>query len=110
MYLGVKLTSGGKLDQAIRDRNLQGRKAIVMLNGIPRDKRISEDNKKRIYNSVVRPIMTYGSGVWQLKMRTQEMLKATEMDFWRRLAGISRRERIRNERVREVMGVEGTIS
>lgn len=108
-YLGVKLTSDGKLDQAIRDRNLLGRKAIAMLNGILWDQRISKDNKKRIYNSVVKPIITYGSEVWQLKKRTQEMLKATEMDFWRRSAGISRRERVRNERVREIMGVEGTI-
>ncbi len=108
-YLGVNLTSDGKLDQAIRDRNLLGRKAIAMLNGILWDQRISKDNKKRIYNSVVKPIITYGSEVWQLKKRTQEMLKATEMDFWRRSAGISRRERVRNERVREIMGVEGTI-
>ena len=37
------------------------------------------------------------------------MLRATEMDFWRRFAGISRRERIRNEKVCEIMGVKNTI-
>jgi hypothetical protein len=34
---------------------------------------------------------------------------ATEMDYWRRVAGISRLERIRNERVREIMRVDGNI-
>ena len=34
------------------------------------------------------------------------MLRATEMDFWRRAAGISRSESVCNENVREIMGVE----
>jgi hypothetical protein len=33
----------------------------------------------------------------------------TEMDYWRRAAGISRLERIRNKRVREIMRVDGNI-
>ena len=37
------------------------------------------------------------------------MLRATEMDFWRRSAGISRRDRVRNERIRQVMKVEKDI-
>jgi hypothetical protein len=31
------------------------------------------------------------------------------MDYWRRAAGISRLEKIRNERVREIMRVDGNI-
>lgn len=37
------------------------------------------------------------------------MLRATEMGFWQRSAGISRRERICNEKVREIMDVENDI-
>jgi hypothetical protein len=37
------------------------------------------------------------------------MLLTTEMDFWRRSAGSSRRERIRNERIRDIMKVNTTI-
>ncbi|XP_072160540.1 uncharacterized protein [Bemisia tabaci] len=33
-YLGVRVSQDGKMDQAIKDRNLQGRKAIAMLNRI----------------------------------------------------------------------------
>jgi hypothetical protein len=33
----------------------------------------------------------------------------TEMDYWRTAAGISRLERIRSERIREVMRVNGNI-
>jgi len=80
-----------------------------MLNGILWDQRISKDNKRRIYNAVVKSILTYGCEVWQLKKRTQDMLRATEMDFWRRSAGISRRDRVRNDRVRQIMEVENDI-
>ena len=108
-YLGVRLTQDGRTDQAIRERNTLARKAIAMLNGILWDQRISKDNKRRIYNAVVKSILTYGCEVWQLKKRTQDMLRATEMDFWRRSAGISRRDRVRNDRVRQIMEVENDI-
>ena len=108
-YLGVWLTKDGNLDRAIKDRNVQGRKAIAMLNGVLWDQSISKETKRKIYNVIVKSIVTYGSEVWQLKKRTEDMLRATEMDFWRRSAGISRRERIRNVKVREIMGVEKDI-
>ena len=80
-YLGVRLIQDGKTDQAIKDKNTLARKAIAMLNGIQWDQRISKDKKRRIYNVVVKSIITYGCEVWQLKKQTQDMLRATEMDF-----------------------------
>lgn len=109
-YLGLHITQDGTLDEAIRRRNIQGRKSIGLLNSILWDRSISKTNKHRIYNSIVKSITTYGSEVWQLKERTKRMLEATEMDFWRRSAGRSKLERIRNDRVREVMNVTHTIT
>lgn len=108
-YLGVKITKNGALDEAIHERNLQGRKAIAMLNSILWDRGISKENKHRIYNTIVKSIITYGSEVWPLKERTLKTLEATEMDFWRRAAGRSRIERITNTRIREIMNVDHTI-
>lgn len=108
-YLGVKITQDGKLDAAIKERNIQGRKGISLLNSVLWDKNISKENKKRIYNTIIKSITTYGCEVWPIKDRTEKMLRTTEMDFWRRSAGISRRDRITNERVREIMGVTHTI-
>ena len=80
-----------------------------MLNGILWDQRVSKENKRRIYNVVVKSILTYGCEFWQLKKRTQDMPRVTEMDFWRRSAGISRRDRVRNDRVRQIMEVGNVI-
>ena len=55
-----------------------------MFNGILWDPRISKENKRKIYKVEVKSILTYDSEVWQLKERTQGMLRATKIDFWRR--------------------------
>jgi len=103
------ITNDGTTDEAIRDRNIQVRRAINLLNSVLWDKSIMKANKHRIYNSTIKSVVTYGSEVWQLKQRSENSLKVTEMDFWKRAAGKSRWERIRNERIQEIMNVRHTI-
>ncbi|XP_056648205.1 uncharacterized protein LOC130452786 [Diorhabda sublineata] len=109
-YLGMIITNDGRLDEAIAQRNNQGRQAIRQLNSVLWDKQISKENKHRIYNSIIKSITTYSSQVWPLKEKTVKMLEATEMDYCRRAAGISRLEKIRNDRIREIMKVQHTIT
>ncbi|KAJ8952322.1 hypothetical protein NQ318_017216 [Aromia moschata] len=108
-FEGLNITNNGTLDDAIKEKNIQGRKAIRSLNNILWDQKISKENKHRIYNTIVKSIVTYGSEVWQLREKSIKSLEATEMDYWRRAAGRSRLERIKNERIREVMGIKQTI-
>lgn len=109
-YLGMHITNDGSLDEEIKHRNNQGRQAIRQLNSILWDKAVSKQNKHRIYNSIVKSIISYGSEVWPLKEKTRKSLEATEMDYWRRAAGKSKLERVRNERIREIMGVKHKIT
>ncbi|XP_030757309.1 uncharacterized protein LOC115883138 [Sitophilus oryzae] len=44
-----------------------------------------------------------------VEKQNRELLLATEIDYWRRSAGKSKREQITNNRVREIMGAEHTI-
>ncbi|XP_044766857.1 uncharacterized protein LOC123322865 [Coccinella septempunctata] len=62
-YLGTQLSSSGTLEEAIKERNNQGRKAISMLNSVLWDNKISKTNKHRIYNAIVKSIVSYGSEV-----------------------------------------------
>ena len=55
------------------------------------------------------PITTYGAETWELRKRDKDRLLALEMDFWRRSAGISRLDHIRNDDIRRTMGTEETI-
>jgi len=64
------------------------------------EKNIRKENKKRLFNSILKPILTYGAEVWQLTKKSENKLLTTEMDFWRRTAGRSRQEKIRNKDIR----------
>lgn len=44
-----------------------------------------------------------------MKDKTEKMINATEMDFWRKSVGKSRKERVTNERIRNIMGITHTL-
>jgi hypothetical protein len=49
-----------------------------------------------------------GAEVWQIPTREMNKILSTEMDVLRRSARKSRMERIKNEHIKEIMGVRGT--
>ena len=51
--------------------------------------------------------MIYGAEVWQIHIRERNKIVSTEMDVLRRSARKSRIERIKNEHIKEIMGVKG---
>ncbi|XP_030765262.1 uncharacterized protein LOC115889414 [Sitophilus oryzae] len=106
----MHITKDGSLDEEIKCRNNQGRQAIRQLNSILWDKAVSKENKHKIYNSIVKSIISYGSKVWPLKERNLKLLEATEMNFRRRAAGKSKLDRVRSERIQNIMGVKHRIS
>jgi hypothetical protein len=65
--------------------------------------------KEHIHNAIVKCVLLYGCEVWQLGKREEQRMMATEMDYWRSVAGTSCLERIRDERIREIMRMDGSI-
>ena len=53
--------------------------------------------------------MTYGVETWELKSRTISKLNSTEMDFWRRSARISRRDKIGNSVIKQQTNVQKSL-
>lgn len=105
-YLGVKIDSHGRCEKEIQSRITKGKKIIGALNPILWSKNITHKTKKLIYSSILESVILYGSEVWQINQQQERKLLATEMDFWRRSARVSRLDHIRNERIREMMNVE----
>jgi hypothetical protein len=54
-------------------------------------------------------IVLYGAETWTLNTQQANKLLATEMDFWKRSARKSRKEKVRNVTIREVMEVGKNI-
>jgi hypothetical protein len=65
--------------------------------------------KKLMYQALVQSILLYGAETWSLNTQQENKLLATEMDFWRRSARNSRKEKVRNVTIRVVMEVRKNI-
>jgi hypothetical protein len=50
------------------------------------------------------PILTYGSEIWVVKNREQN-IKTVEMEFLRSVARYTRRDQVRNTRIREKLNI-----
>jgi Reverse transcriptase (RNA-dependent DNA polymerase)/Endonuclease-reverse transcriptase len=106
-YLGVQIQSNGKQDAEINERISAASKVYHALNkNFLGMKQISRNTKLKVYKAIFCPILTYGSESWILTQNIKSRLQATEMKYLRRVKGITRRDRVRNEAVREELNVE----
>ena len=64
------------------------------------DTKISARVKGKVYKTVVRPAMIYGAETWPIKKAQEKRLEVTEMRMLRWMCGVTRQDRIRNERIR----------
>ena len=67
---------------------------------------LSQRPKLSIYRSLFFPILTYGHERWVITERKRLWVKASEIGFLRRLAGVSLRDRVRSSAIWEGLGVE----
>jgi len=58
---------------------------------------------------MVKSTITYAAETWCLKAKTVAKLNSTEMDFWRRSARISRKDKIRNTIIRQKINVARSL-
>lgn len=94
-YRGAQINKDGLGTFEINNRIQQSRKIIGALNPLWWDKNISIKNKKRIGQTMVESVLSYGCEVWSMNADIKRKLTAVEMDYLRRSAGVSRIE-IRN--------------
>ena len=99
-YLGVRITKDGNHEPQINDRINRGRAAITKLN-ILWDRDVTLKTKTHIYHATVNSTSAYAAETWCLKGKTVAKLNSTEMDFWRRSARISRKDKIRNTIIKQ---------
>lgn len=108
-YLGVRIQKDGKDEEEIRQRIGQGRRGIKRLNGIWWSKEITKKRKYNIYNTVIKSIVLYGAEGWRWTEDDKRRLEALEMDALRRSCRISRLDRVRNTKIKELIGLKENI-
>jgi hypothetical protein len=62
-----------------------------------------------MYLALVQSILLYGAETWTLNTEQANKLLATEMDFWKRSARKSKKEKVRNGTIRAIMEVGKNI-
>lgn len=105
-YLGITINREGHQEPEINKRI---QKATQLYHSLKHTfigkKEISINTKMSIYKSVYIPVLTYGSETWVLTKRLKSRLQAMEMIYLRRVLGVSRKDRIRNEIIRNRLEV-----
>ena len=75
------------------------------LSGVIYDKKVPNKLKSKLYKTVVRPAMVYGSECWALRKQEKQRLHTTEMKMLRWSQGKTRKYRIKNETIRGIARV-----
>ena len=73
--------------------------------GILCDRRVPQKLKGRFYRTAIRPAMLYGAECWPTKRRHIQQLGVAEMRMLRWICGHTRKDRVRNDDIRERLGV-----
>ena len=67
--------------------------------------RIPQKLKDKFYRTAIRPAMLYGAECWPTKKRYVQQISVAEMRMLRWICGHTRRDRVRNDDIRDRLGV-----
>ncbi|XP_047267018.1 uncharacterized protein LOC107853402 [Capsicum annuum] len=104
-YLGSTIQGNSEIDEDVSHRIGTGWIKWRLASGILCDKKVPLKLKGKFYRVAVRPAMLYGAECWSVKNSHIQKLKVAEMRMLRWMCGVTRADRVRNEIIREKVGV-----
>ena len=104
-YLGSIIHEDGEIDEDINQRIKSGWQKWKKASGVLCDKKIPLKLMGRVYRSVVRPTLLYGAECWPTKRSHLQWMKVAEMRMLRWICGHLILDKIRNEVIRDKIGV-----
>ena len=99
-YLGSVFERDGRCEVDVKERIRVGWAKWTEVNEVINDSRMPLKLKLKVYESMVRPVIIYGSECWTLRKKEEQLLERTEMKMLRRILGVTLRDKIRNEEIR----------
>lgn len=86
-YLGTLLTELNEVSMEITARIAKGDKCYYSVLPILKSKELSWESKKKIYKTVIKPVVTYGDETWTLTQKDINRLGVWERKILRRIYG-----------------------
>ncbi|KAJ8710865.1 hypothetical protein PYW08_009380 [Mythimna loreyi] len=92
-YLGSLIQGNGEIDRDVTHRINAGWMKWRQVTGTTCDPRMPLKLKGKIYKSVIRPVLLYGSECLAVKKMDEKRLHAAEMRMLRLMCGVTRSEK-----------------
>ena len=104
-YLGDVISTKGGAQEAATSRIRSAWKKFREVSNVICGRSISLKVRGTLYKSYVRNAPTYGAECWALKMEDDRRLKTTEMRMLQMICGKTLKDRMNNEKIREMTSV-----
>ena len=108
-YLGDTINGDGSSELSVTRRVRLGWNAFNNLSSMLCGNRYTWKLKGRIYNTCVKPVMTYGSETWVVRSMEEGILRRAERCMIRKMCGVKVNDRIYTDELMERLGLRNTI-
>ena len=108
-YLGAEIEAEGRVLGAVKQRVKAAWTKWREVTGVMCDRKISRKLKCKIYKTVVRPVLLYGSECWAVRKKEEDLLRRTEMRMLHCILGVSLKDRLMNEEIRKRCAVTDVV-
>jgi hypothetical protein len=89
-YLGSLITEDNNMKEEIRSRIAGGNRCYLALQRIFKARSLSKNLKLKVYRTIVRPVVMYGSETWTSLKEDEEFLRRWERKILRQIFGAVR--------------------
>ena len=104
-YLGSSISADGSSEEDIEQRLGAATRVVGAIRKEVLERReLKKETKLRVFNAMVVPTLLYGCETWTVQKRHESRLQACEIMCLRRIEGVSRLDRMRNEDIRQSLG------
>ena len=104
-YLGSLFTEDGKLDREIETRCQKANAVSYQLAPLLKHPSIPMSTKAKLINAIFVPTLTYQCQTWALTKALERKLVTCEMRCLRKAVNKTRRDKIKNEVIRDMVGL-----
>ncbi|VDP49333.1 unnamed protein product [Soboliphyme baturini] len=106
-YLGMVFTSDGKLEEEM-DRRIGIASGVLreLARPVVANAELRLKTKLSIFKSILIPILTYGHESWTITEKLRTRVRAAEMGFLGRVAGLSRLDMVENSDIQKSLGLQ----